>query len=65
MRGDLAERIPLYTHFSEPEICCSTPAGFLALKLLESDLSDVEWVTSPPARYEDACSTRPRYTRQA
>ena len=65
MRGDLAERIPLYTHFGEPEICCSTPAGFLALKLLESDLSDVEWVTSPPARYEDACSTRPRYTRRA
>ena len=64
MRGDLAERIPLYTHFSEPEICCSTPAGFLALKLLENDLSDFEWATSIPARYEDACSTRPRYARQ-
>ena len=65
MRGDLAERIPLYAHFSEPEIYWSTPASFLALKLLESDLSDFRWVTGYSARYGDACSTRPRYTRQA
>ena len=34
--GDLAELIPLYTHYSEPQIYCSTPAGSLALKLLVS-----------------------------
>ncbi len=65
MRGDLADRITLYTHYGDPEICCSTPAGFLALKLLESDLSAFEWVTGFSARYEDARSTRPRYARQA
>ena len=65
MRGDLAERIPLSTHFGEPQIYCSTPAGFLALKLLESDLSDSKWVTGPSAHYANARSARPRYARQA
>ena len=64
MRGDLADHITLHTQFGEPEIYCSTPAGFLALKLLESDLSDFRWVTGPSARYENARSARPRYTRQ-
>ena len=64
MRGDLADHITLHTEYGEPEIYCSTPAGFLALKLLESDLSTFEWVTGPSARYENARSTRPHYARQ-
>ena len=64
MRGDLADHITLYTHFGEPQIYCSTPAGFLALKLLESDLSAFNWVTGPSAHYKNAHSARPRYTRQ-
>ena len=64
MRGDLADRTTLYTHFHEPQIYSSTPAGFLALKLLESDLSAFKWVTGPSAHYKNARSTRPRYARQ-
>ena len=64
MRGDLADHITLHTEYGEPEIYCSTPAGFLALKVLERDLSTFEWVAGPSARYENARSTRPRYARQ-
>ena len=64
MRGDLADHITLHTYFGEPQIYCSTPAGFLALKLLESDLSAFNWVTGPSAHYKNAHSARPRYTRQ-
>ena len=59
MRGDLAERIPLTTHYGEPRIYSSTPAGFLALKLLERDLSAFKWVTGPSAHYANARSVRP------
>ena len=64
MRGDLADHITLHTHFHEPQIYCSTPAGFLALKLLENDLSTFRWVTGPSAHYKNARSTRPRYPQQ-
>ena len=62
--GDLAELIPLYTHYSEPQIYCSTPAGSLALKLLVDDLSAFKWVTGLSHLYADGSSVRPRYTRQ-
>ena len=60
--GDLAERIPLYTHYGEPQIYSSTPAGFLALKLLGRDLSAFKWITGPSAHHANARSVRPRYT---
>ncbi|MCY4370808.1 MAG: hypothetical protein OXF41_15655, partial [bacterium] len=65
MRGDLAERIPLYTHYGEPQIYSSTPAGFLALKLLGRDLSASKWITGPSAHYANARSVRPRYAQQS
>ena len=74
MRGDdLAELIPLTTHYGEPQIYSPTPAGSLALKLLVDDLSAFRWVTglselyadgpqrSPPATYgrdEEGCAKR-------
>ena len=61
MRGDLADHITLHTHYYEPQIYCSTPAGFLALKLLDRDLSAFKWVTGPAAHYKNARSTRPHY----
>ena len=65
MRGDdLAELIPLYIHYSEPQIYCSTPAGSLALKLLVDDLSAFKWITGLSHLYADSSSVRPRYAPQ-
>lgn len=64
MRGDLAERITLYTHYGEPQIYSPTPAGHLALKLLGQDLSGFKWLTRSSGHYANARSVRPRYTRQ-
>ena len=64
MRGDLAELIPLTTHFGEPQIYSSTPAGSLALKLLVHDLSAFKWVTGLSELYTNTRSVRPRYARQ-
>ena len=65
MRGDdLAELIPLTTHYGEPQIYSPTPAGSLALKLLVDNLSAFRWVTGLSELYADGRSVRPRYIRQ-
>ena len=63
MRGDVAARIPLYTHYGEPRIYGTTPAGSLALHLVQRDLSAFKWITGPSTHYTDVRSVRPRYTR--
>ena len=65
MRGDLADHITLHTYFGEPQIYCSTPAGFLALKLLESDLSDFRWVTGPSATRTPAAPVPATHDKQS
>lgn len=62
MRGDFVERATLSTHMGEPEILCSTPAGFLALRLLQDDLSEFEWTTGLHSQHWSLPGTRPRYT---
>lgn len=61
LRGDLADGITLYTHFSEPAVSSSAPASSLALDLLWGDLSKFEWVSASRPRHQDAESIRPRY----
>jgi hypothetical protein len=62
LRGDVAEYTRLITHHGEPQILSSTPAGSLALALLASDLSALNWTTKSSRLDMNSGSTRPRYT---
>lgn len=60
LRGDLADRLKLSTHYGESAIISSTPASSLALDLLWGDLSHFKWVSGPAPHHRGAPSIPPR-----
>jgi hypothetical protein len=61
MRGDLAQYATVSSHNGEPCVSSSTPAGSLALALLEWDLNAFRWTTKPGRSDLNSRSVRPHY----
>ncbi len=63
VRGaECADRVTLWLYGGDAEVYSSTPAGHLALRLLDQDLSKHNWVSNvAPHPWSDG-STRPHYS---